>query len=229
GGGHDPGPMGPARSRLRRQLRADQNSHRARAHSYFRTSFRGSVSGVELAPALRGELEPRRAEMVALLRRLVEIESPSDDPAGLDAFAAELRSLFGELGSLEALPGRNLRLAVDGHSDGEHAVALCHYDTVWSKGTLQKIPFSVDAGGVARGPGCFDMKGGIVELYFALQALRARGLRPKRLLHVLFTSDEEVGSPGSRGLIEETARGAALAYVLESPLPGGTLKTARKG
>jgi glutamate carboxypeptidase len=108
-------------------------------------------------------------------------------------------------------------------------VALCHYDTVWPKGTLQRIPFSVDADGVARGPGCFDMKGGIVTLYFALHALRDRGLRPRRRLEVLFTCDEEVGSPTSRALIEHTAHGAALAYVLESPLPGGTLKTARKG
>jgi glutamate carboxypeptidase len=187
------------------------------------------VSGAELAPAVRADLEPRRAEMVSLLGRLVEIESPSDHPPGLDAFAAELRSLFGGFGPLEALPGRNLRLTVGGDDSGHHAVALCHYDTVWPLGTLSRIPFSVDSEGVARGPGCFDMKGGIVELYFALQALRARGARPKRPLHVLFTSDEEIGSPGSRALIEETARDAALAYVLESPLPGGTLKTARKG
>jgi glutamate carboxypeptidase len=66
-------------------------------------------------------------------------------------------------------------------------------------------------------------------LYFALQALRAKGLRPARRLQVLFTCDEEVGSPTSRALIEQTASGAAVAYVLESPLPGGTLKTARKG
>jgi len=73
------------------------------------------------------------------------------------------------------------------------------------------------------------MKGGMVVLYYALLALRSRGLRPKRRLQVLFTCDEEIGSPTSRAVIEETARGAALAYVLESPLPGGTLKTARKG
>src|SRR5439155_7651251 len=79
------------------------------------------------------------------------------------------------------------------------------------------------------GPGCFDMKGGMVVLYYALHALRAHGLAPARPLQVLFTSDEEIGSPTSRSLIEQTAGGAAVAYVLESPLPGGTLKTARKG
>jgi glutamate carboxypeptidase len=194
------------------------------------------VTGAELASTVRAELEPRRQEMVELLGRLVRIESPSDDRGGLDRFADQLEDLFGELGSIErvepgnAQRGRHLRLTVDGtNNEAAHAVALCHYDTVWSKGTLERIPFSVDSEGVARGPGCFDMKGGIVVLYFALQALRARGLLPGRRLQVLFTSDEEVGSPTSRSLIEQTASGAAVAYVLESPLPGGTLKTARKG
>ena len=194
------------------------------------------MTGADLAPTVRAELEPRRQEMVDLLGRLVRIESPSDDRAGLDRFADQLEELFGDLGSIERIDpanaerGRHLRLTVDGaDAAAAHAVALCHYDTVWSTGTLERIPFSVDAEGVARGPGCFDMKGGIVVLYFALQALRARGLRPQRQLKVLFTSDEEVGSPTSRSLIEQTASGAAMAYVLESPLPGGTLKTARKG
>jgi glutamate carboxypeptidase len=91
------------------------------------------------------------------------------------------------------------------------------------------MPFNVDAAGVARGPGCFDMKGGMVVLHFALRALRERGEQPRRRLEVLFTSDEEIGSPTSRALIERTAKDARLAFVLESPLPGGTLKTARKG
>jgi glutamate carboxypeptidase len=93
-------------------------------------------------------------------------------------------------------------------------------------GTLASIPFSVDADGVARGPGCFDMKSGLVLLYFALRCVAAELRRP---LRILFTRDEEVGSTSSRPLIERYARGAVAAYVLESPLPGGTLKTARKG
>ena len=193
------------------------------------------MNGAELTATLRTELEPRRQEMVDLLGELVSIESPSDDAPSLDRFARRLEALFGELGPLERIEpqdparGAHLRLTVDGQASTQHAVALCHYDTVWSLGTLQRIPFSVDAEGVARGPGCFDMKGGIVVLYFALHALRTHGLRPARPLQVLFTSDEEVGSPTSRALIERTADGAAVAYVLESPLPGGTLKTARKG
>lgn len=192
------------------------------------------MTGEELAAALRPELEPRCHQMVDLLGRLVSLESPSDDVPSLERFASELESLFQEFGTLERIEpgdsarGPHLRLSVAGNEQ-PHAVALCHYDTVWSLGTLERIPFTVDADGVARGPGCFDMKAGIVLLYFALESLRKRGLSPKRQLQVLFTSDEEVGSPTSRALIEDTARGAALAYVLESPLPGGTLKTARKG
>ncbi len=184
------------------------------------------MNGAELTVAVRSELEPRRQEMIDLLGQLVRMESPSDDPPSLERFASELESLFAEFGHIDRV-GTHRRLSVEG---GEgHAVALCHYDTVWPLGTLQRIPFSVDADGIARGPGCFDMKGGIVVLYFALESLRAHGVQPKHRLDVLFTSDEEVGSPSSRALIERTAQGAALAYVLESPLPGGTLKTARKG
>ena len=187
------------------------------------------MTGADLAADVRRELEPRRQEMIDLLGRLVSIESPSDDSAALDRFAATIEGLFGSFGAIERLDG-HLRLSVDGgDSDSGHAVALCHYDTVWPMGTLGRIPFSVDSDGTARGPGCFDMKGGIVDLYFALQALQQHNVAPRRRLQVLFTRDEEIGSPTSRALIEATARGAALAYVLESPLPGGTLKTARKG
>src|SRR5215203_6014993 len=146
--------------------------------------------------------------MIDALRRLVEIESPSDDRAALDRFASAIEALFHPLGTLSTIEtprGRHLSLSVDG--EGPHAVVLCHYDTVWPLGTLDRIPFSV-SDGVARGPGCFDMKSGIVVLYFALQALRVQRVQPRRSLQVLFTCDEEVGSPTSRELIETTARGA---------------------
>jgi glutamate carboxypeptidase len=187
------------------------------------------MGGGEVAAALRGRLEPRREEMVGLLGRLVEIETPSDQPECLARFADTLEEVFGEFGRLQR-HGPHRELTVDGGAaDGQYAAALCHFDTVWPLGTLQQIPFSVDAQGVARGPGCFDMKAGIVVLRYALAGLQALGQPLKRPLRVLFTSDEEVGSPTSRGLIERTARDAAVTYVLESPLPGGTLKTARKG
>ena len=190
--------------------------------------------GGELAADARRELEPQRRDMVDLLGRLVSVESPSDDLHQLNEFASVLSEVFGDFGPIQRIEpdnghGPHLQLSLPGEDPDGHDVVLCHYDTVWPLGTLQKIPFSVDEHYIARGPGCFDMKGGIVVLYFALRALQRRRLKPARRLEVLFTSDEEVGSPTSRPLIELAARGAQVAYVLESPLPGGTLKTARKG
>jgi glutamate carboxypeptidase len=90
------------------------------------------------------------------------------------------------------------------------------------------MPFR-EAEGRAYGPGTFDMKASLVLLEFALRALRASGARPPRPVVVLLTSDEEIGSPTSQPLIEAEAVGAAYALVPEPPLPGGGLKTARKG
>jgi glutamate carboxypeptidase len=98
-----------------------------------------------------------------------------------------------------------------------------HHDTVWPLGTLAERPWSV-AGGIARGPGVFDMKAGLVQAFHALAALPS----PDGVC-VLITGDEEVGSPSSRALIEESARGRAAAFVLEASADGGALKTARKG
>jgi glutamate carboxypeptidase len=188
--------------------------------------------GGEVAQAVRAHLEPRRQAMIDLLSRLVEIETPSDDRPSLDRFADALDEVFGPLqrhNPTDPARGIHLELRIDGRESGlAHAVALCHYDTVWPLGSLSRNPFRVDDG-VARGPGCFDMKAGMVVLRFALEGLRACGYACRRPLRVLFTSDEEIGSPSSRALIEQTATGAEVAYILESPLPGGTLKTARKG
>ncbi|MER6826045.1 M20 family metallopeptidase [Streptosporangium sp. NPDC000563] len=98
-----------------------------------------------------------------------------------------------------------------------------HHDTVWPLGTLAERPWSV-SGGIARGPGVFDMKAGLVQAFHALAALPS----PDGVC-VLVTGDEEVGSPSSRALIEESARGLAAAFVLEASADGGALKTARKG
>ena len=101
------------------------------------------MSGAELTAAVRVDLEPYRQEMVDMLGDLVRIESPSDDRPSLDRFADRLESLFGEVGSIDRIEpsdasrGRHLRLSIGGQDEARpHAVALCHYDTVWSLGTL---------------------------------------------------------------------------------------------
>jgi len=98
-----------------------------------------------------------------------------------------------------------------------------HCDTVWPSGTLERWPFSVD-GDRATGPGIFDMKAGLVQMFHALAALADR-----TGVTVLVTTDEELGSPTSRELIESEARGARAALVLEASAPGGAIKTVRKG
>ncbi|WP_344919657.1 M20/M25/M40 family metallo-hydrolase [Streptosporangium oxazolinicum] len=100
---------------------------------------------------------------------------------------------------------------------------LGHHDTVWPIGSLLARPWSV-ADGIARGPGVFDMKAGLVQMFHALAALPS----PDGVC-VLVTGDEEVGSPTSRALVEESARGCAAAFVLEASAEGGALKIARKG
>src|SRR5207244_8514773 len=92
-----------------------------------------------------------------------------------------------------------------------------------------RMPTGVGADAVLRGPGCFDMKGGLTVLYFALRELRALGRGPRRPSRILLSSDEELRSRTSRDLIAEIAEGAVAALVFEAPLPGGGLKTSRKG
>ncbi|MFF5207032.1 M20 family metallopeptidase [Streptosporangium sp. NPDC000396] len=98
-----------------------------------------------------------------------------------------------------------------------------HHDTVWPIGTLERHPWSL-VDGIARGPGVFDMKAGLVQMFHALAALPSLDG-----VCVLVTGDEEVGSRSSRALIEESARGCAATFVLEAGADGGALKTARKG
>ena len=188
-----------------------------------------------MARAVRARLEPRRDEIVGLLADLVRIESPSDEPAALTRMADRLDELFRDAGAVMRHPlgpdgAPHFDLRISGPKDaGRYTLVLCHYDTVWGIGTLERMPFTVDAAGVARGPGVLDMKGGIALLRYALSELAAIGEQPRREIRVLITCDEELRSATSRGLIEDAARSAAVALVLESPLPGGTLKTARKG
>jgi glutamate carboxypeptidase len=90
------------------------------------------------------------------------------------------------------------------------------------------MPFRVEEGR-AHGPGVYDMKASLVLIEFALAALNGLDLRPARPVVVLITSDEEIGSPTARAIIEREASGCAHVLVVEPPLASGALKTARKG
>jgi len=163
-----------------------------------------------------------------LLEAMVNMDSPSDDKSLVDKFVRFAGSQFLSIGAaVEYVPvekfGDELVARFDGPS-AERLLILGHTDTVFPAGEAQKRPFRIE-NGRAMGPGVFDMKGGIVLILSALKALG--GL--SRPVTVLLTSDEEMGSGSSRALIEREASRASAVLVLEPSLPGGALKTARKG
>ena len=188
----------------------------------------------------------RLPEMVALLQRLVETESPSADKAAVDRMGAlvqaECRRLSGKLtlhpqaeagdiieAVFESIPDSELRPPYGDTSplSDRGILLLAHMDTVFPLGTLDRMPF-FEKDGKIYGPGTSDMKGGIVVALTALQSVLQSGSL-KRPVTALFTSDEETGSLCSRELIEARAREAALVLVLEPGLPDGAVKTWRKG
>jgi len=181
-------------------------------------------------------LAPRLPEMAQALQRLVVAESPSLEKPASDRCAHLLSTEWKKRGARVELlrsksRGDHVRAVVDpsgGKSAGQILV-LGHYDTVHGSGTLQKMPFRIRAG-KAYGPGTFDMKGGIVQALFALEALQQARVKLRKRIVFLWTSDEEVGSVDSERLIEKEARRSDAALVLEPSYGAkGLLKTARKG
>ena len=162
--------------------------------------------------------------MVEDLRTLVESESPSDDVRAT-ARCAEVVADLGRrrMGRSPEVVSTGDRVALLWSWEGpSRRLVLGHLDTVWPLGTLARWPFAVE-GDRATGPGCFDMKGGIVQAMHAIASLP-----DPSGLQLLLTSDEEIGAPDSRPLIEEVARGAEAVYVAE-PSAAGALKVERKG
>jgi len=165
------------------------------------------------------------------IEALVVLESPTPDKRAVDRCGAELAARLSEIGAAvrevpSAATGNQFVATFAGA--GPRILLLGHFDTVWPVGQLAGMPM-VERDGKLFGPGVFDMKAGIAIGLLAIRALshRGRGAEP----HVVFllTSDEETGSDSSRALIEEQARQSAAVLVLEPSLPGGTLKTSRKG
>ncbi len=169
-------------------------------------------------------------EMVDTIEALVRLESPSTDKAAVDRCGAEVASRLRALGASIELQRRDERgdhVFAQVPGSGKPVLMLGHFDTVWPVGTLDRMPLRRD-GSRLNGPGAFDMKAGIAIAIGAIGALHATGTA-NPAIEMLWTTDEEIGSGTSRALIEEKARGARAVLVLEPALPGGALKTARKG
>jgi glutamate carboxypeptidase len=193
------------------------------------------------------EARRREREMVRLLGRFVRCESPSGDKAAVDRFGAMVAREWRRRGAVvkilrQRLRGDHLRVEMaaearcdfgrrngSAYRDYGQILVLGHLDTVYPIGTIAKMPFRV-RGGRAWGPGAFDMKGGLVMALAAVDALRSVGVRLRKRVVFLWTSDEEVGSETSRRVIENEARRSDAVLVLEPSLGReGRLKTERKG
>ena len=183
---------------------------------------------------MKGYLDFCRANhdwLLDLIEALVAIESPSDDRSAVNRCGSELAARLEAMGAHitrvpSAAAGDHLR-ATFGSGDRQ-LLLLGHFDTVWPLGQLEKMPLKRD-GGRLFGPGVFDMKAGI-----GLAALATRAVLEPNACHgcrivMLWTTDEEVGSRTSRALIEAEATRSDAVLVFEPSLPGGALKTSRKG
>ena len=177
----------------------------------------------------------QESPLVELLRELVEAESPSSHPAVHRQARHVFMSALSELGfsvretctagkprHVYARPAERKRFT-------PAQLVIGHYDTVWPVGTIAERPFEVD-GNIIRGPGVFDMKGGLVQLVIALGALRDLELEPAMVPVIFVNADEEIGSRSSTRFIRLLAQHAARAFVLEPALgEEGSIKTVRKG
>ncbi|KYG31913.1 M20 family metallopeptidase [Alkalihalobacillus trypoxylicola] len=179
------------------------------------------------------DVRKKELEMLRLLERLVNTDSGSYDKVGIDQLANILKPYFTELGySIETkeqdVYGNHLVIQHPKVSDPEILI-VAHMDTVFEKGTASLRPFSVK-GSKAFGPGVIDMKASLVSLIYALKDLKNQ--RNKALQHVkiILNSDEEIGSPSSRRIIEEEAKkGIRYALIMEPARKDGSLVTERRG
>ncbi|MCU1243206.1 MAG: hypothetical protein JWO71_3932 [Candidatus Acidoferrum typicum] len=189
-----------------------------------------------LPTALLRLLTPTLPQMLTVVRTFVLAESPSLEKAPADRCGAIIAAEWlKRRARIERLPqkhrGDHLRITWQPQKSraAGQLLVLGHYDTVYATGTLAKMPFRISAGKV-YGPGAFDMKAGIVQALFALEALQQSKTPLRKRIVFLWTSDEEIGSDSSRKLIEAEARRSDAIFVLEPSLgPRGLLKTARKG
>ncbi|MED4909151.1 M20 family metallopeptidase [Brevibacillus centrosporus] len=179
-------------------------------------------------------IEDNMTTFLKLLEEAVNMDSPSRDKVLGDRmagwFALQFQRLTG--GAAELIPnllyGDQVRCTLG--SGDRQVLIIGHYDTVWLKGEAARRPFTIQDG-KAYGPGVYDMKAGVLQAMFAMRALVQLDRLPKDTkIVLLLNSDEEIGSPTSRALVEDEASKSIASFVLEPPTePIGALKTWRKG
>lgn len=185
---------------------------------------------------LRDYFEQRETEILEFMRWLVEQESMTRVGEATDRVTRNYGARLAELGAAvdyvsDPRYGTTVRARFrtsDTDAPSDQLMLVGHLDTVWPIGTLSRRPFRVE-NGRAYGPGIFDMKSGAAIAFFAMRALKELARHSVRDVTLLMTCDEESGSHFSRSLIEEETGRAHAALILEPPIPGGKIKTGRKG
>ncbi len=168
------------------------------------------------------------------IRRWVEIETPTDAPAEVNRLAMLVAEGYRDLpAQVERIPGQNgcgdhLVARSSWGQDAPGILVLSHLDTVHPIGFIKRLPFRIE-GDSAFGPGIYDMKGGAYLAYHAFRQLCLSGEHSGLGITQLFVSDEEIGSPTSRRLIETEGERAKYVLVTEPARDGGKIVTARKG
>ncbi len=172
--------------------------------------------------------------MIKLLKEIVSRESPSQDKKAVDACSSYVIEEFKKIGSkITRFPQKNIGdlYLVEYPAEDEkeeQILILTHLDTVWPVGRIEKMPFYV-SGNKVYGPGVLDMKSSLVMIIFSLCALQELNIQPKKKISIFINSAEEIGSEISGELIRNLAAKSASVVCLEPALPGGALKTQRKG
>ncbi|SDJ78281.1 M20 family metallopeptidase [Sediminibacillus albus] len=181
---------------------------------------------------LEKRLEAQMPEMKDMLEQLVNTDSNTYDKKGVDSIGNLLKDKFEELGMYvhihrEKEHGNNLEVKADRGSDPKILI-VAHMDTVFPAGTAQERPFEI-IDDKAYGPGVSDEKASHVSVLYALKALKESGSHAYKNVHVIFNSDEEIGSPTSKPLIKKAANNKHFSLVVESGRPGDAVVSQRKG
>lgn len=178
---------------------------------------------------------PSNEDLLAGIRRWVEIESQTANVAGVNRMMDEVEGIFREAGAtVERIPGKAGRgdcVSVEtspGAGSNTGILVLSHLDTVHPAGTLEKNPFRVE-GDRVYGPGIYDMKGGAYIAMSAYLSMLKDGAAANLPIRFLYVPDEEVGSQTSRPIIEAAAEQAKFVLVTEPARHGGKVITGRKG
>jgi glutamate carboxypeptidase len=184
-----------------------------------------------LAAQLHDYCRANEAWLLETIEALVRLESPTSDKAAVDRCGAELARRLTAIG---ARVSRIETSSAGNHLRGEFGrgerqiLILGHFDTVWDVGQLERMPVRRE-GDRLLGPGVFDMKAGISLGMLATRAIYELAPPHDTRIVMLWTTDEETGSATSRALLETEAARSEAVLVLEPALPGGALKTSRKG